>query len=155
MTLDVLLLQRVANWRPDSTRSPLVVDHDASGWRVQLSLRDANPIGVQALAIEFQRLRPLLSAPPLDEQARRLAQQVTGLLEPLQLIEMDASNQVAQLRSNKPADDANGVRYYEMLRHADGTTRLQRYQANGNRREAVEFTLTLDALGKLTRDVTN
>jgi hypothetical protein len=153
MTLDALLLERVADWRPDSTRCPLVVDDHTSGWRVLLTLQTANSIGVQALAIEFQRLWPLQSSTPLSEQAEALAQRVTGLLEPLKLLEIDTGSQVAQLRSAKPAATPQGVRYYELLRHADGTTRLHRYQANGSRRESVEFTLTLDALAKLTRDV--
>ena len=155
MTLDALLLEKLANPRSQPTPGSVVVDHDASGWRVQLSLVAADQIGVRVQSLEFLRLRPLDSAVPLEQQVQMLAQRVTGLLEPLRPLEMDVSGQVAQLRSATPERNPQGIRYYEMLRHADGTTRLHRYQANGSQRTALDFTLTHEALAKLTRDVAN
>jgi hypothetical protein len=155
MTLDALLLQRLAETRSNNTPSPLLVDHDASGWRVQLSFSATDSIGVRLQSLELVRLRPLEMAPALEGQARSLAQRITGLLEPLQHLETDASAQVAQLRSVTPERTPQGFRYYEVLRHANGTTRLHRYQANGGRRESIEFTLTNEALAKLLRDLTD
>lgn len=154
MTLDALLLEKLANTRSPSTPSNVAVDHDASGWRVQLSLVAADQIGVRLQSLEFLRLRPLDSTVPLDQQVQLLAQRVTGLLEPLRPLETDMAGRVAQLRSATPERSSQGIRYYEMLRHADGTTRLDRYQANGSQRTALDFTLTHEALAKLTRDVT-
>ncbi|MGL4554560.1 MAG: hypothetical protein ACRC33_25635 [Gemmataceae bacterium] len=152
MTLDELLLERLADWRPDSTRPALTVDHDAAGWRVQLTADTVDSVGARLRALEVRRLRPLDEALPLADQAARLAATVTGLLEPLKVLELDAGRGVAQLRSTAPAKQGEALRYYEVLRHADGSTYLHRYQGGAGPRAAVDFTLTHDALAKLVRD---
>jgi hypothetical protein len=152
MTLDALLLERLADWRPDSTRPALTVDHDASGWRVHVTADSVDTLGCRLRSLEVRRLRPLEDAPPLADQANRLAATVTGLLEPLKVLEIDGEHGIAQLRSTSPAKRDEALRYYEVLRHADGSTHLHRYQSNGSPREAIDFTLTHEALGKLVRD---
>jgi hypothetical protein len=154
MTLDELLLEKIANWRPDSTRPTLSVDDNESGWRVHLSADTVDQLGSRLHAVEVRRLRPLEESPPLAEQAAELASRVTGLLEPLRVVETDTSRGIAQLRSAAASTEQVGLRYYEVLRHADGTTSLHRYEANGGPRQAVPFTLTHEALAKFLRDVT-
>lgn len=151
MTLDEQLLERLADWRPDGTRSALPVEDAAAGWRVLLTADTVDSVGCKLHALEVRRLAPLENQAPLADQAGRLAATVTGLLEPLKVLEIDAEHGVAQLRSTSPAKRGEALRYYEVLRHADGTTLLQRYQA-GAPREAVDFTLTHEALAKLVRD---
>jgi hypothetical protein len=81
---------------------------------------------------------------------------VTGLLEPLRLLEVDAGHGVALLRSGTPSQWGDGLFYYEVLLQNDGTTTVRRYQAptqDEPRRQQTEFSLTHEALAKLVRDL--
>jgi hypothetical protein len=157
MTLAETLLQKLAKWRPDSGRQSLDVPHPASGWSVTL---DASHVEVLGSRLWEVALRPLAPAPLPDLRARALqqAERVTGLLEPLRLVETDADRGVAQLRSDKPGRWGDGAFYYEVLLHADGATRVRRYQAptaDEPRRQQVPFTLTHESLAKLVTDLTH
>src|SRR5947199_7370417 len=88
MTIDETLLQRLANWRPDSSTDRLTVDDTDSGWQVSVSAERIDTLGGQLNEVTLARLRPLEGAAPLAEQARRIAGRVTGLLEPLRLPEV-------------------------------------------------------------------
>src|SRR5262245_52819730 len=154
-TLDDLLLQRLAEWRPDTTPAVLQVAHPATGWSAALEADAVDGVGGRLRELVLTR-----SAPPaegLQERAARAAATVTGLLEPLALVEVDAPRGVAQLRSAAPQRRGGMLSYYELTLEADGTTRLRRYslaQAPGARREAVAFALTHEALAKLVADLT-
>jgi hypothetical protein len=106
-------------------------------------------------------LRPLTPAPTADLKARaeQLAGRVTGLLEPLRLVEVDAERGSAQLRSDRPGHWGDGQFYYEVLMSADGATILRRYQAPAGadqpKRQQVAFTLTHEVLAKLVTDLTH
>jgi len=130
------------------------VDHTDSGWQVSVSAERTDTLGCRLCDLTLSRLRPLEGAAPLAEQASRLAGRVTGLLEPLRLVEVDAEHGVAQLRSITPAQRGDERAYYELIRLGDGTTRLNRYQAPaGGKRQAVPFTLTHEGLAKLVNDL--
>ncbi len=81
---------------------------------------------------------------------------MTGLLESLRMIEFDASQQTALLRSNPPGQSEDGVQYYELLLRGDGQTLMQRFQGAkaGAPRRQIEFTLTHEAISKLIGDLT-
>jgi hypothetical protein len=131
------------------------VDHASSGWQVSLTAEQVDALGCRLRDLTLSRLRPLDEAPPLAEQARRIAERVTGLLEGLRLVEVDEPHAVAQLRSTTPARRGEDLAYYEVLRHADGITRVNRYHAPAEgKRQAVPFTLTHEALAKLVGDLT-
>ncbi len=156
MTIDEALQQRLADWRPDSSPGTLTVDHPDSGWQVHLSAEQVDTIGCRLGEVSLTRSRPLEGAGSLAEQAGRIADRVTGLLEPLRLVEVDEPHGVAQLRSEAPAVRGDDRHYYEVLRHADGTTRLNRYHATaGGKRQAEPFTLTHEALGKVVGDLSS
>jgi hypothetical protein len=103
-------------------------------------------------------VRPAEPRPVADLKARaeEVAGRVTGLLEPLRLVEVDASRQTAQLRSKEPARRGDDALYYELLLRGDGSATLHRYQANRQTpgRAETPFALTHDALGKLVDDLT-
>lgn len=153
MTLENQLLEKLANWRPDNQSSPLVVEDHTSGWRVHLQVDTADTLSVRLNSLEVRRVHPLADATPLTQRAERLAA-FTGLLEPLKLIEVDRDRGIAQLRSAAPASQGAALRYFELLRHEDGTTLLQRYETGSGPRQAIAFTLThetlLKAIGELT-----
>jgi hypothetical protein len=153
MTLDETLLQRLADWRPDSPRQTLTVE-DAGGWAVELTADRVETVGARLWEVALRRLVPLESPAPLAEQAGRIAARVTGLLEPLRLVERDAGLGLAQMRSCAPAARGEELAYYEVVRRADGATHVRRYlQGAGGKRQQVAFTLTLEALGKLVADL--
>jgi len=151
MTLDEMLLQKLADWRPDSARQPLEIDDPASGWKVAVAAECVDTLGCRLREVVLTRTTPLAAVDSLADQAGHIAGRVVGLLEPLCLIEVDGEHHLAQLRSQPPARRGSSVQYYEVLRHADGTTRLGRYEAGptAGKRQAVGFTLTHEALAKV------
>jgi hypothetical protein len=155
MTLDEMLLRKLADWRPDGGRQSLEIDHSASGWKVAVSAECVDTLGCRLREVVLTRTTPLTSQGSLADQARRIAARTAGLLEPLRLVEVDDAHQLAQLRSDSPARRGATVQYYEVLRHGDGTTRLARYEVgqDAGKRQAVAFTLTHEGLAKIVSDL--
>jgi hypothetical protein len=156
MTLDELLLQKLAKWRPDSGRQTLDVQDPASGWAVAVTAGQVEALGccLWELALRNDRGAPNAD---LRSRADQVAARATGLLEPLTLLEVDTARNVALLRSEAPGQWGAGRFYYEVLLEGGGTTSVRRYQAPGPeepRRQQVPFTLTHEALAKLVRDLT-
>ena len=153
MTLGEQLLRKLASWRPDTTRQTAAVEDAQTGWKVSVTADSVDTIGARLWEVRLDRTAPLENAPPVPQQAHRIADRVTGLLEPLRVVEIDGEAGPAQLRSATPARQGDTVSYYEALRHADGATRLGRYQASAGQREQVPFNLTHEALAKLAGDL--
>jgi len=155
MKLDDLLLQKLANWRPDTTRQTLTFDHADSGWRVELQADAIDTVGGRFWDVTLRRTVPAANEPSLAELGERIANRVTGLLEPLRLVEVDGDRKVAQLRSEAPSRRGDALHYYEVLRFDDGTSTVRRYQVGPDsaKRQAVAFTLTHEALVKLVCDL--
>jgi hypothetical protein len=151
--LDEILQQKLAEWRPDTANPTLSVTDPAGGWSVTLDAEAVESIGSRLRRVSVRPVGATVDA-PLRQQADRLAREVTGLLEPLRVVEVDDGHAVAQLRSQAPAQRDGANRYYEVTRHADGTTHLGRYESRPaeGKREAIPFNLTHEALGKVVRD---
>jgi len=133
----------------------LAVDDSANGWHVEVTADCVDTLACRLWEVALRRTVSPAEPAPLREQGETIAGRVTGLLEPLRLIEVDAEQGKTLLRSNSPAQREHAVAYYEVLRQADGHTRICRYQAsNGSgKREQVAFTLTHEALAKLVGDL--
>ncbi len=156
MTLADTLLAKLAKWRPDSGRQTLDVAHPESGWAVAVEAGHVELLGGRLWDVTVRPLRPAATA-DLRARAEQVAARVTGLLEPLRLVEVDDARGLAQLRSDKPGNWGDGQFYYEVLLQADGGTNVRRYQApaaDQPRRQQVPFTLTHEALAKLVSDLT-
>jgi hypothetical protein len=155
MTLENQLLQKLADWRPDSPSDRLSVDDSASGWRATVQADSVDTIGCRLREVGVARLAPLDNPAPLAERAHQVADRVTGLLEPLRLVEVDAVGDVAQLRSDAPAVKGDTLAYYEVNLHGHGGAEVSRYEASHatGKRQQVPFTLTHEALGKLVHDL--
>ena len=151
--LDEILLQKLAEWRPDTANPTLSLTDPAGAWSVTLDAEAVETIGSQLRRVSVRPVKAKVTV-PLREQADRLARDVTGLLEPLRVVEIDDGAAVAQLRSHAPAQRDGAARYYEVTRHADGTTQLGRYQTRPaeGKRQAIPFSLTHEALAKIVRD---
>jgi hypothetical protein len=157
MTLENMLQQKLNNWRPDNAPETLTVADEAGVWSVAVRAAAVDVVGARLWDVTFRRANTTLDANALKTWGEKIAGRVTGLLEPLRVIEIDAQQRAALLRSDKPGQRGDAVQYYEVRLTADGTATVQRFQAAHQpetRRQQIEFTLTHDALAKLTADVT-
>jgi hypothetical protein len=161
MTLENLLLEKLAEWRPDNNgRQTLTVADPDSGWRVAVAAEQCDSVGCRIWELSLTRTRDR-AADHLGELrawADRLGARATGLMEPLRLLELDPAQEVALLRSQAPAKRGEALFYYEVTLtvRSKGEANVRRYQAtrDGNsRREQVPFALTHEALAKLAQDI--
>jgi hypothetical protein len=154
MSLDALLLEKLAKWRSTSGRATLEASGD--GYNAAVAVECVDTVGCRLWELS---LRPAAAAPAVElkTRAEQLCQRVTGLMEPLRLVEIDALGNVALLRSEQPGQLGEDRFYYEVLLHGEGSSVVRRYrtpQADQPRRQQVAFTLTHEALAKLVRDLT-
>jgi hypothetical protein len=158
MTLAETVLQKVAEWRPAGTseRHRLAIPDDASGWTVSLAADRSDELGCLLWEVTLHRTRPPAAAQTLKSCADAVARRVTGLLEKLQVVEVDPPRGEALLRSDQPLRRKDGLFYYELLLRdtCDATLRRYKVPADGSRREQVTFALTHESLAKLVQDVT-
>jgi hypothetical protein len=155
MSLDAVLLEKLAKWRPDSARQTLDVSDTASGWSVAVTAECVDVVGARLWELALRRSA---DAPAVDVKARaeQLCQRVTGLLEPLTLVEVDGVRNVAQLRSEQPGQLGDDRFYYEILLEGDGRSTVRRFQApqaDAPRRQQVPFALTHEVLARLVREL--
>jgi hypothetical protein len=155
MTLEKLLLEKLASWRPHSARQTLTLEHADSGWIVDLVAECVESVGARLWEVRLSRLTSLPAPVALADQAAAIVARVTGLMEPLRLVEIDASRDLAQFRSTAPAARDGSLYYYEVVRNSDGTTHLSRYQAipASGKRQQVAFSLTNEVLAKFVADL--
>jgi hypothetical protein len=86
----------------------------------------------------------------------RVAEQATGLLEPLHFVELDETRREALLRSESPTRRGPALAYYEVLMSAGQKITVRRYTNNpdkSRRREQAAFVLTHEAVAKLVDDL--
>ena len=125
----------------------------AAGLAFELDLEKADELACVVTRVQVApTARPSL---PLAERGLAIANRITGLMEPLRVVEVDAPAAVAQLRSQTPATVGDGRAYYELLLEASGRATLRRYVGRSDepRREPAPFTLTREALAKLIVDL--
>ena len=95
-------------------------------------------------------------APVMARKAEAIAGRASGLMEPLRLIECDATRLEAILRSDEPTVRGGKRSHYEL--RLDGKRRaiLRRFQAGIEptaKREQIPFTLTHEVLGHFVDNV--
>src|SRR5688572_19041726 len=115
MTLAETLLPRLAEWRPTGggrhSWSERMADH---GWTVTLSADRVDSVGGLFWELSLDRSQDLMDKSfTLRSWAVRLAGNVSGLLEPLRVVEVDEPRHEALLRSDAPARRGEDVLYYE------------------------------------------
>lgn len=159
MTLDETLLPRLADWRPAGP-GPHAFGSALTppGWTLSLTAAQAESLGCLVTELVVRRAHaPAADAAALTQWAVRCAERITGLLEPLKVIEVDATRSEALLRSETPVVRGEHLLYYELLLQGTQTGTLRRFRASkagGNRRETVSFALTHEAIAKLAADLT-
>jgi hypothetical protein len=151
MTLENTLLEKLSEWRPKPGRQQLHVADQ--GWHVTVTADRSDGLG--CLLWELNLQRDGSAGTDVQAWATRAAARISGLMEPLKVVEVDSSRQEAQLRSESPLQRGDKRCYYELLLSGLGTATLRRYQSfNGNgKREQMTFALTHEVLTKLVGDV--
>jgi hypothetical protein len=158
MTLAETLLQKLADWRPAGEgRHAVGLSLPDHGWTVRLTADRVDTLGCLLTEVESERT----SAVPDDDKlleahARRAAGRVTGLLEPLRLVEIDRVRHVALVRSDAPPHKDGSVHYYEITFRGRNRVTVERFKAakqSPAKRESIPFVLTHEVLAKLVDDL--
>jgi hypothetical protein len=154
MSLNELLLPKLAEWRP-ADRQTLQASEEGSPWQVFITVDSGDAYSCRVWEMNARRS---VQRDPLDlkDWAHKIASEVTGLLEPLRIVEIDELSQTALVRSEEACQRGTQLAYYEALLKASGEANMRRYQASQNgsaRREQVPFTLTHEVLAKLAEDL--
>jgi hypothetical protein len=159
MTLNETLLQKLTEWPPAAgDRQTLTVHDEGSGWTVAVTADRRDELGCLLWEMTLKRAAVPTTGggPALKAWAGRAAERVTGLLEPLKVVEVDLVRNEALLRSEEPAQRGEDRYYYEVLRRGSLEAIVRRYHGSrqpGGRREQVPFALTHEAIAKLAADL--
>ena len=124
--------------------------------RLALSLTALDTVGVAFESVEFATTaRAEWSSESLREWGTRLAGRVTYLMEPLKVLEVDATGGEVDIRSQSPTtrDDQRG--YYQVRLFKRGTLLMERRAFDGasRRPRTVPCQLTREVLERLADDV--
>jgi hypothetical protein len=159
MTLNETLLQKLADWQPSRKgRQTLLAAPEGAGWAVTVTADRHDDMSTAVWELVLRRnVAP--AAPDnagLKNWAERVTNQVTGLLEPLAIIEIDVQSNTALVRSKEPTCRGDRLFYYEVLLHgvSQATARRYRARAHDGHREQIAFTLTHEVLAKFAEDLT-
>ena len=155
MTLADSLLESLSDWQPTGDGRH-AHSHSAGDWTVALTADRADSVGCACWELTVSRASVNEPKRNLRQWAERIANRTTGLLESLQVIEVDDDKNEAILRSSKPSKKADIVRYYEVHLFGIGLATVRRYAANtaaGTRREQVSYVLTNEVIAKLAEDL--
>ena len=158
MILAETLLQKLGDWRPAGEGRPSTsIALPEHGWTVNVSAERVDTLSASLNAIEAVRDSALpTDVATLEAHARKAARRVTGLLEPLRLVEIDRPREVVLLRSDAPPTKGDNVLYYEVQYQGRNRVTVQRYQAAKKSpagRTQVPFVLTHEVLAKLVDDL--
>ena len=126
----------------------------AEGWNITLAAEKKDSLSCALNELTLQKNAPIKEE--LRAWATRIAETATGLMEPLRVVEVDTPLSRAILRSEAPTHKDGKAFYYELLlaRGERTSANLRRYAGqNGEKREAVTFVLTHDAIAKLAADI--
>ena len=158
MTLAETLLPKLASWRPAGAGRHSWAENVADqGWAVSIQADQVDSLSCLLWEVGLQRsgAEPAEGA-TLRSRAEGIAKRVTGLLEPLRLIEVDEPRQEAILRSTAPAHRGDEVLYYEVHLYGLDRAVVRRFETSpktSNRREQVPFALTHEVIAKLADDL--
>lgn len=156
MTLGETVLSKLAEWRPAGTGRHIFRHADAgSGWTISFAVEKADELSCQLSEVTCERAA--VKEPDLKSWANALAQHVTGLMEPLKVVEIDEHRNEAILRSEEPTTRGNRRAHFELKLHGNCRAVLTRYAAEAApaaQRKSIAFVLTRESLSKLVDDLT-
>lgn len=156
MTLSEPVLRRAAEWKPagDPPQTLLVAD-EASGWALALAALKNDAVACVAWEVALRRAGGV-PARELRGRAATVAGRLTLLLEPIVVVEVDASKDEALLRSREARRSDQALIYFEARVRGSSEVVLARYRGfpGGKPREQIGFPLTHEALARLAEELT-
>lgn len=152
------LLRKLGEQRPTSPgRHTLTHQDEASGWAVVLTTEQADALSSRYWDVTLHPMAPVALDPAgLRAKAEAVAAKVSGLMEPLRVIECDVTRMEAILRSDEPTVRGQKRNHYELRLDGKRRATLQRFQAERDptaKREQVPFALTHEVLGHFVDDL--
>jgi hypothetical protein len=129
----------------------------ADGWEVRLLNERTESLGSLIVELDLNRTEAAPNGLTIKDWAHGIADRVTGLLEPLKVLEIDEAGQKAILRSDGPTAKGDERFYYEVLLNGLSVASVRRYKGNrvqGGPRQQQSFALTHEVLAKLVQDIT-
>jgi hypothetical protein len=156
MTLAENLLPKLGEWRPSGDgRHSWAGSFPAAGWTVRLQADKVDTISCLVWELTLERTTAAPAGLTLKSWATQVADRVTGLLEPLKLLEVDETRKLAVLRSESPASKGDDLAYYEIQLTDLTNAVVRRYSAKKtvSGRSQVAFAVTHEALAKLAGDI--
>jgi len=124
--------------------------------RFTLNLTALDSVGVAFDNLDFVTTdRQDWSSDALNAWGERLAGRVTYLLEPLKVLEIDASGGEVQIRSKSPSVRADQRGFYEVRLYKQGMLRMERYVVDDATRQCRRTTcqFTREVLERLADDI--
>lgn len=156
MTWNDTILQKLADWRPEPTgRQVLAIADEGFGWTVAITADRNDEVGCLLWEVTLRRTSAK-GAESLQAWAEEIAGRVTGLVEPLKVIEVDLPRNEAMLRSARPHERAHQLYYFEVILKGTNEATLCRYQAShetGKTRAQVSAPLTHEVLARVIADL--
>src|SRR5438105_4967744 len=128
MTWNDTILQKLAEWRPTSGRHTLAAADEAVGWAVAVTADRNDELGCLLWEATLRRTAAQ-GADSLQAWADQAAARVTGLVEPLKVVEVDQPRNEAMLRSARPLQRGEQLYYYQVMLKGTTEATLCRYQA--------------------------
>ena len=156
MTLTESLLPKLSEWRPAGAgRHSWSAAFPDEGWTVHLTADRADSLSCLAWELTLARTGEAPEGLTLRTWASAIADRVSGLMEPLKLLEVDDTRGEAILRSDEPTKKGERVSYYEVRLTGLTQAVVRRFTATRTTsgREQVPFALTHETLAKLAGDV--
>lgn len=156
MTLTESLLPKLSEWKPAGAgRHSWSAAIPDAGWTVHLSADKADTLSCLVWELTLARTGNTPDGLTLRAWAEGVAKRVTGLLEQLQVLEVDDACGEALLRSDSPAKKGERVAYYEVKLSGTNRATVRRFTASrvASGREQMSFALTHEVLAKLAGDI--
>ena len=155
MTLPENLLPKLSEWHPaGGGRHSLSVAAPDAGWAAHLTADKADTLSCLVWELAVARTGEPPAGLTLRAWADGVAGRVTGLLEPLKVLEVDDTRGEALLRSESPAAKGERLAYYEVRLFDRSRAEVRRFAATrAGGREQVAFALTHEVLAKLAGDI--
>jgi hypothetical protein len=152
MTLANTVRQKLSETPAADSRHEFTVAGEAGDWSLYLTAerRDAWTTVVWEMS-----LRRAVGGGGVAAWAQRIAQETSGLLECLRVIEVDDPHNQALVRSDPPTERAGKIFYYEVVLEGTSSALVRRFEGTheAGTRAQVPFVLTNEVLAKWVGDL--
>jgi hypothetical protein len=152
MTLANIVRQKLSETPAADARHELMAIDEAGGWSVHVTAERRDKWSTVAWEVSLRRAGP---GGDVGAWATRVAEMTNGLLEALHVVEVDAPNRQALLRSDPPTEQGDKIAYYEVILRETSSALVRRFEGThtSGKRDQVPFVLTNEVLAKFIADL--